>query len=149
MTTETERILVSLPGEGASLDPNGGLVCKVRAEETGGAYSILELVLGPGKGAPMHVHHREDEIFCVAEGECEIVDSAGTQLALTGSVVRLARGIPHAFRNTGSVPCRLVITAIPGGLEGFFAAINEAVSNGQATPERLGQISREFEIVFL
>jgi len=43
----------------------GGVLCKVRADSTDGAYSALELTLPPGGGAPLHVHYREDEIFCV------------------------------------------------------------------------------------
>ena len=149
MTTTETRVFLSLPGEGASLADDGSLLLRVPAASTGGAYSLLELTLAPGQGAPLHVHHREDELFYVLTGECEIVDPQGPRTALPGSVAVLAKGTPHAFRNTSSVPCRVAITAIPGGLENFFIALNLAVNTGEATPDRLAAISREFEIDFL
>jgi quercetin dioxygenase-like cupin family protein len=142
-------VTVSLPGEGSWLDAAGSLVCKVPAEATGGAYSVLELVLPPGGGTPRHVHHREDELLAVVEGELQVVDEAGTRIALPGSVVRLPRDAVHAFRNAGDQVCRLVITAIPGGLEKFFEVINLLVAEGTATPERLAEAARRFEIEFL
>jgi mannose-6-phosphate isomerase-like protein (cupin superfamily) len=149
MSQPTDRLFLSLPGEGEYLDPSGSLILRVPATATGGAYSVLELTLGPGQGAPLHVHRREDEIFYVLSGECQVSDVHGPRTALPGSVAVFARGTPHAFRNTGAEPCRVAITAVPGGLEHFFVAINEAVAAGQATPERLAAISSEFEIDFL
>jgi mannose-6-phosphate isomerase-like protein (cupin superfamily) len=148
MTTQS-RVTISLPGEGDSLDAGGGLLCKVPAAATGGAYSVLELVLPPGGGTPRHVHHREDELLAVVEGELEVVDDTGTRIALPGSVVRLPRHAVHAFRNAGDEPCRLVITAIPGGLEKFFEVVSLIAASGTATPERLAEAARTFEIEFL
>ena len=37
--------------------------------------------------------------------------------ATAGTVVGLARGIPHAWGNPTDAPLRLVITATPGGVE--------------------------------
>jgi mannose-6-phosphate isomerase-like protein (cupin superfamily) len=142
-------VAVSLPGEGESLSVSGSLFLKVSSEETGGAYSLLELRLGPGQGAPMHVHEREDEVLCVTSGQCEIGDARGRQLAPTGSSVRLPRGTPHSFRNPGPEPCHLPIAAIPGGLEHYFSDVNDAIANGQGTPERLAQIGRVHGIEFL
>jgi mannose-6-phosphate isomerase-like protein (cupin superfamily) len=127
----------------------GTLMCKVPASDTGGAYSVLELVLPPGGGTPRHVHHREDELLAVVEGDLEVVDGDGARIALPGSVVRLPRHAAHAFRNAGPGPCRLVITAIPGGLERFFEAVSLLTTAGTATPERLAEVARTFEIEFL
>ena len=50
-------------GEGRSLWVLGELVTlKVAAEQTGGAYSLFEVVAQP-QGRPPHVQHREDECF--------------------------------------------------------------------------------------
>jgi len=138
-------ILISVPGAGEALAAGGGLWCKVPAEATGGAYSVLEFVLLPGTRTPLHVHHREDEILIVVEGECEIREASGARTAPRGSVVRLPKDSVHAFGNAGDTPLRLIITAIPGGLEKYFAA----VTGGEATPERLSEIARDFEMEFL
>ena len=149
MLDTQSRVFLRLPDEGESLDPAGGLLLRVPSSATGGAYSVLELTLAPGRGAPLHVHRREDEIFYILDGECEVVDPEGARTALPGSVAVFTRGTPHAFRNPGSQPCRVLITAVPGGLEDFFIAINTAVNSGEATPERLAAISAEYEINFL
>jgi mannose-6-phosphate isomerase-like protein (cupin superfamily) len=146
---DNQGVMVSLPGEGESLSAAGNLICKVSAGMSGGAYSILEFRLAPGQGAPMHVHRREDEMLCVVEGECEVVDAEGARLALPGSVVRLPRGARHAFRNTGARTCHLIITTVPGGLERFFAAISQAVASGEGTPERLREIAEAHGIDFI
>jgi mannose-6-phosphate isomerase-like protein (cupin superfamily) len=126
----------------------GGVICKVRAEQTDGAYSILELTLPPGAGAPLHVHYREDEIFYVAEGECEIQSDGKTSTAETGSVVVLPKGLPHAFRNPGAVPTRLVITAVPGGLEKFFEESSAVAADDPERRTKLGDIARRYQIDF-
>ena len=33
------------------------------AEETGGAYSLFDFEVPPGRGSPPHIHSREDESF--------------------------------------------------------------------------------------
>jgi quercetin dioxygenase-like cupin family protein len=61
------------PGEGSrSLWVFGELVvCKTKSEQTGGAYSLFEVVTQPGDGPPPHVQHREDESFYLLEGKYE------------------------------------------------------------------------------
>ncbi|MFL6085518.1 MAG: cupin domain-containing protein [Mycobacterium sp.] len=46
---------------------------------------------------PPHRHRREDEIFCVLEGEYEFVVGDRTIPATAGSVVYGPRNIPHTF----------------------------------------------------
>src|SRR4028118_1386629 len=68
------------PGKGSrSLWVFGELVvCKTKSEQTGGAYSLFEVVTQPGSGPPPHVQHREDESFYVLEGEYEFLVDGNT-----------------------------------------------------------------------
>lgn len=142
----TDRSVQVIP-LGAGLDV-GGVLCKVAAESTGGAYSILELTLPPGGGAPPHIHHREDEIFCIVEGMCEIQSGGETLLAAPGSVVALPKGIAHAFRNPGQSPTTIVITAVPGGLEGFFAESSQVAQDAPDAAQQFDAIARRYQIDF-
>ena len=45
------------------------MTIKARAAETGGALGLVEGRFYEGFGPPLHVHSREDEAFCVLEGE--------------------------------------------------------------------------------
>ena len=140
-----QQVQVIPLGEGWDV---GGILCKVRADNTGGAYSILELTLPPGAGAPTHIHYREDEIFCVIEGECEIEAQRETNLALPGSVVVLPKGVAHAFRNPGTSLTTLVITAVPGGLEGFFEESGQIAADDPEAAQKRADISRRYQIDF-
>jgi quercetin dioxygenase-like cupin family protein len=39
------------------------------AEQTGGAFGLIEHVIPAGDESPWHVHHAEDESFYVVEGQ--------------------------------------------------------------------------------
>ncbi len=136
---------VILAGEGQDV---GGVICKVRAEESDGAYSVLELTLPAGGGASLHTHHREDEILYIAAGECAITFGGETHPAPAGSVVQLPKGLPHAFRNTGNAPARLIITVIPGGLENFFEAAASIEQNDPDAGAKFDALARQYEIDF-
>src|SRR5688572_19655647 len=83
---------------------SGGVTCKVRSDETDNRYTVLELVLGPGEGAPLHVHQREDEMMFIVEGELEVEHDQEKRIALPGAVIVFPKGCPHAFRNSGQTP---------------------------------------------
>jgi hypothetical protein len=44
-------------------------IIKVASHENPTGTSLMEVIVGPGQGVPQHVHTREDEIFCVLQGE--------------------------------------------------------------------------------
>ena len=116
------------PGEGRSLWVLGELVTyKTTSEQTGGAYSLFEVITQPGNGVLPHVQHREDESFYVLEGEYEFLDDAGgTTRAGAGSLIYVPRGNLHAHKNVGVKPARMLISQTPGGLhERFFEEIGE------------------------
>ena len=125
-----------------------GVTCKVRSDQTDNRYTVLELVLPPGEGAPFHVHQREDEIMLVVEGECEVRHGDNTYIAPPGTIVVFPKGQPHAFRNTGQVPNRLMITAVPGGLDRYFDEIQALLAGGHVTQDALDDINRRYEIDF-
>ena len=51
------------PGEGQAVwVPGHKVICKANGEETGGAYSLLEVIM-TGQGPPQHIHKAEDEAF--------------------------------------------------------------------------------------
>ena len=37
--------------------------------ETNGRYALLETLVEPGQGAPLHLHEREEEAFFILEGD--------------------------------------------------------------------------------
>jgi mannose-6-phosphate isomerase-like protein (cupin superfamily) len=63
------------PGDGPVLTtPTGDRVTiKADTEKTNGALTVLELVIAPRSGPPLHTHLREDEVWYVLEGDTSSV----------------------------------------------------------------------------
>ena len=109
------------------------VTCKVTAEQTGGAYSLFEVVSPPGGVPHPHIQHWEDECLYVIEGVFEFVEGAEAFLAGPGSVVYVPKGNLHAYRNAGEAAGRLLIAQTPGGLhERFFDEVGEVTAGGAA-----------------
>jgi mannose-6-phosphate isomerase-like protein (cupin superfamily) len=145
------------PGEGSrSLWAFGELVMyKTRSEQTGGAYSLFEVVAQPGVGSPSHVQHREDESFYVLEGEYEFIVEGRILRLVTGALLYVPRGTLHAHRNVGEGVGRMLVSQTPGGLhERFFEEIGKKRRDGFASPvyehqqdvERIARIAAEYGI---
>ncbi len=111
---------------GAGLAGDRGL--KASRHSTGGAASIFETSIGAGP--PLHVHDREDECFYVLAGELSVRCGGDAFDAAAGSFVFLPRGRPHQFWAAGR-PARLLLIAVPGGIENYFAEINAAASDDE------------------
>lgn len=101
---------------------------KASRHSTGGALSVIETSIGAGP--PRHVHDREDECFYVMDGEQSIRCGGDALDAAAGSFVFLPRGRPHRFWAVGPA-ARLLLIAVPGGIEDYFREINAASSDAE------------------
>ena len=117
---------------GAGLASDPGL--KASHRSTCGALSVFETSIGGGP--PLHVHDREDECFYVLDGKLSIRCGGEAFDAAAGSFVFLPRGRPHRFRAVGR-PARLLLIAVPGGIEDYFREINAASGDDERT--RIGE----------
>jgi quercetin dioxygenase-like cupin family protein len=85
-------------------------------EDTPGQFALIEAVARRGNVPPPHIHHREDEIFYVLEGEVVVSVGDRTIKGTAGTMFFLPRDVPHSF-TIESEQSRLLI---PAGLEGWF-----------------------------
>jgi quercetin dioxygenase-like cupin family protein len=101
------------PDQGATLSRYGSTcTVKLRGEQTGGAVTLLTVVVPPGGESPSHVHS-QDEIAIVQEGVLRIEAGEQTLTAGPSSCVFLPRGITHRFQNTTSIPAKLLVAFTP------------------------------------
>lgn len=121
MSNATVPVAVG-PGEGGTIQgPAGGpLTFKVRGGQTNGSLTVLENVIAPGDGPPLHVHANEDEAWYVLEGQLRFRLDAGMHGAAAGSFVFVPRGTPHCFQNVGERAARILVMFTPAGMERFF-----------------------------
>ncbi len=141
-------------GEGEARWWFGGLATiKATGEETGGHYTLLEVLEPEGEG-PLHVHHREDEGFWVLEGDLTFEIGEETIKAGPGSFVFGPKDVPHRF-TVHSGPARLLFVLSPAGFEEFVYASSEPAGErtlppapegppSEAEMERLRALARQY-----
>ena len=87
---------------------------KITPEESGGAFTALEIVIPPECGPPMHSHETDSEFFYVLEGELTLTDPDGDIVARPGDFCFLRAGGHHAFRNNTKSDVRALAVVSPG-----------------------------------
>lgn len=141
------------PGEGEGCWLLGSFMRFVAtAESTSGRFALIDEVAGPGRASPPHIHHTEDELFAILEGEVTFTCSEETHIAGPGSFVFLPRDVVHNFRVTSDTPARMLLWISPAGLEGFFKKVGVPGAIGAPPPasrpdvEKLLALGREYHV---
>lgn len=145
MSLEPKLLLTPHDG-GTAWELGSRITCKVASQDVNNAYCVLEVMLPPGAGSPLHIHRREDEILYVVSGECEIRSRDTTTILQAGGTAVLPKNAAHAFRNSGSTDSTVLITAVPGGLDGSFAEIADLVARDAATEETIGAVNEKYAV---
>ena len=148
MGTVLQQPIAIQPGSGTELK-SLGVTHKLTSAQTGGAYYLCEAVFGPESGSPLHIHHHEDEVIHVLEGEIEIRLDGDNLHAPLGGIVHLPKNIPHALQNPLKTPLRIMVHAIPGGLEHYFDEVDTALQHGTFNPETHAKISTKYGLEWL
>jgi len=119
------RIFALGPGEGEAWWWVGLLATiKANGEQTGGRYSLVEILAPDGYGSVLHVHHREDEGFWILEGELTFYVGDQIIKAHPGSFLFGPKDVPHAF-TVDSGPARLLFVLSPAGFEDLVRDMGE------------------------
>jgi mannose-6-phosphate isomerase-like protein (cupin superfamily) len=106
-------------------------------EQTGGRYSLVEILAPDGYEAVLHVHHQEDEGFYILEGEMTFYVGEQTVKAHSGSYLFGPKDVPHAF-TVDSGPARLLFVFSSGGLEGLIREMGEPAGSLSIPPQPEG-----------
>jgi mannose-6-phosphate isomerase-like protein (cupin superfamily) len=136
MDATAERAALHIPAEAgeAVWFTHNRMTIKATAEETGGAFGLVEAIGPAGSSPPLHIHHREDEAFWLLEGRLTVRCGERTFTAGPGSFTLLPRGVPHTFRVEGDTPARLLSICTPGGFERYFAAAGRPAEHDGLPP---------------
>ncbi|MBE14737.1 MAG: cupin domain-containing protein [Dokdonia sp.] len=98
---------------------------KLDATDTDGLFTVIESQSDPGMSIPMHVHKNEDEMFRVLEGQVSITVGGETTILSAGDTAFAPRNIPHSWTNTGDKPLKMILTAVPSGIETMFRELDK------------------------
>lgn len=134
-------------------------IVHVGHDEGRDGISMLERHAPYGDSAPLHVHHTEDEVFYVLEGELRIrVGDADFRIG-AGQTALAAVGVPHTYRVESPDGARWLNVTTHGDFERFVRGLSRAAerpelpaSEGPPAPnqaEALAAAARQHGIEFV
>jgi mannose-6-phosphate isomerase-like protein (cupin superfamily) len=96
-------------------------LARIRVPHAEGAdgMSVIENWGGHGDSPPLHVHHTEDELFHVLEGEFLFVVDGKEHRAGPGELVLTPKGVPHTYRVESPAGARWLVITTRGDFERF------------------------------
>ena len=132
---------VDAPGAHSVAVAGGAYTVLLSGAQTGGRYSLIDMLVPPGGGPPLHRHDFE-EMFAVIDGEIELTFRGQTQRARAGTVVNIPANAPHKFRNVSDRPAHLLCLCAPPGQEAFFLAVGDPLESRDAPPPTLSDAEK-------
>lgn len=84
-------------------------VLRASAEHPDGV-SVMEIALPFGDSPPLHVHHRQDEVFHILEGEVRFRVGDQDIVGREGQTLVGPAGAPHSFRVLSPGGARMLVT---------------------------------------
>ena len=134
------------PGEGRKINLGGfEMSIKATAQETDSTFSLLEADEPPNFGPPLHIHTDAAEAFYILEGEYLVFLESEEFLCPAGTFIFIPAGIPHGFR-VGRFASRKLVLYAPAAMVGYFEDLSEAIRNGAADGEVLGEIADRYSM---
>jgi len=142
----SRSLTVARPDQDQSL-PHLGLVgdtytILVSGSDTNGTYTLIDMHVPPGGGPPPHRHDFE-EMFTVLDSEVEVTFRGDSLTARAGETINVPANSPHAFRNLGDAPARLLCLCAPAGQDEFFALVGQAVATRTEAPPPLDAAAQQ------
>jgi quercetin dioxygenase-like cupin family protein len=142
--------------EGETFWGFGSLITiRASAGQTGGRFSLVELLSPRGIATPLHVHREDDETFYVIEGELSFyLEDDGPIPASAGSLVHVPGGAVHAYQ-VDSETARYLIITTPQHESFFRAAFGDPAPSRTLPPEgpldmeRIGAAAGEYGVEIL
>ena len=115
----------------------------------GAAATLIEETTQPGGGPPLHVDYREDELLYVLEGIYRVWRGDTVIDMGPGVAYAIPKGVRHTFKNVGDGPARILVTLVPGGLEGFFEQVAARALKLPGDQAAVEALARDFGMEFL
>jgi len=121
------------PGGGKHLEEASGQVVSMKlfGRETGESVTLFEQTVPAGsKNSWLHLHRDSDEIAWVLEGEFTFKIGEQVIAGGRGTCAFLPRTVPHAWKNSGIRPGRVVFLYTPAGAGHFVEEMVERPGDG-------------------
>jgi quercetin dioxygenase-like cupin family protein len=111
------------------------LVCiRVARADGSDGISIMEFRGPLGHSPPLHIHHTEDEIFHILEGEFRLCVAGQIRRARPGDILLAPKGIPHTYRIDSAAGGRCLTITAHGDFERFVRAVSRPAPRLELPP---------------
>lgn len=123
---------------------------KVGAQDTGGAYTLMEDNLKTGFKLGLHLHRQHAETFYILEGRIDFYVDGDWIAASPGSCLHVPPGVPHAcILARGESGGRMLMIYQPSGFDGFLADIANFSDTDFADEGKMAALNDRYDIVNL
>jgi quercetin dioxygenase-like cupin family protein len=112
-------VIPSGGGSVLSMAPGRSAALKLLGRDTGDSIMLFEETAPAGTETTFHLHRDSDEVAYVLSGEITFKIGDEVTVGGPGTCAFLPRGVPHAWKNTGTETGRVLFLYIPPWLVGF------------------------------
>jgi mannose-6-phosphate isomerase-like protein (cupin superfamily) len=127
----------------------GELWVHVDGDSTGGVFGMWEGLLPPGKGSPLHIHHKEVECLYIIEGTFLIVCGDQEWESGPGTWVSMPKDVRHGIRVVSDTPGRFLEFFVPAGLEQLFKKLPEMKPGTKPDIAKILEVAKAYGLEFL
>jgi mannose-6-phosphate isomerase-like protein (cupin superfamily) len=107
---------------------------RVRHDQGEDGISVMEALARYGDSPPLHIHHTEDEIFHVLEGELRLrAGDADVKLG-PGETMLAPKGVPHTYRVESREGARWLVITTRGDFERFVRFLSRPAELPELPP---------------
>lgn len=136
------NVTIRIPRDAtAEAGHEGGVRIVLDGASGAGRISVVECVLAEGYALPFHVHHREDEVVHVEEGEVLVCLGGEERVLSTGDAMFLPRGVEHSFAALCG-GARVFCTFTPAGFEEFMAEMDGVMASSSGVERLIAAAAR-------
>jgi quercetin dioxygenase-like cupin family protein len=114
--------IVVQQGEGpvSSFTPGRSIVLKLLGGETSDSIILFEETIPAGTKSTLHLHHDSDEVAYVLSGEVTFMIGDEVTVGGPGACAFMPRGVPHAWKSTGTDTGCVLFLYTPGKAGGLI-----------------------------
>jgi quercetin dioxygenase-like cupin family protein len=130
--------IVVQPGEGlrSSNTPGREFALKLLGGATGDSMMVFEETVPAGTKSTLHLHHDSDELAYVLSGEITFLIGDDVTVGGAGACAFMPRGVPHAWKSTGSETGRVLFLYAPAKAGGLIEEQHRIQRNFAAMTEQ-------------